>query len=325
MNNLEIAKRIKEYQKPNDKKAIIQTLVCLIPAFIFIVISFYTYKNNYWMNVLLTPLISIFMIKSFMILHDCGHKSFSSYKTFNEVLGYIIGFVFLVPYPMWKYIHTTHHVTSGNMSKRHLNPDIWTLTVKEFKELNWYTRSFYKTYRSAFNWIFLAPSINFFILYRIPFGKFNKVAKQSIMIHNVLYIACYFIITYFMPFTDFLKIYLPPAILTYSVGLWLFYIQHQFEETYWEDETAWDFEDASLRGSSYLKLPKIGHWITSNIGYHHIHHLRMNIPNYHLEKAHEAVSSFLDIKPITAKEIIKSFYLTLWDDEKKKLVSFKEI
>ena len=320
-----IQSRLRSFQKKDENMAIRQILITAIPFILLFIGCFFVYDYNKWLCLFFAPIIASYMSRLFMFMHDCGHRTFFKNNKANEYLGNILGFFLLVPFGMWKYIHIIHHASAGNLDKRDKNPDLWTMTVKEYIESKWHEKLFYKIYRSHFMWLFIIPNFIFFILFRIPHKKLNKIAKKTVLIHDLLYVLIILLVTLFIPLSKLLFIYMPPLLLAFSLGGWIFYIQHQYEETYWASDKEWSFEEASLKGSSFWKMPKLLQWITANIGFHHVHHLNMNIPNYNLEEAHNAIVDLIDINPIPIEKTFTHLKFKLWDEEKKKLIRYKDI
>lgn len=285
---------------------------------------FLSLEWSYWITLLLSVFAAGFLVRIFIIQHDCGHGSFFSSRKISDFVGMFCSFFTLTPYHYWKQSHSIHHASAGNLELRGIG-DIYTMTVAEYLSRPLWKRFLYRLYRNPFVLFVFIPTILFVILYRFPIARSRSLAPTypSIFYTNVALVAFYGILGSIFGFTDLLMVQLPITIIASSVGTWLFYIQHQFEETYWANNTSWDYTMAALRGSSYYRLPKVLQWFTGNIGFHHIHHLNPKIPNYVLEKCYKEVPFLQKAPTLTLWSSIRTAALSLWDENQKKLVSFR--
>ncbi len=281
---------------------------------------------SYWITLLLAFPASGFAIRLFIIQHDCGHSSFFKSQRANDLCGQFCSIFTFTPYHYWRKKHAIHHKSAGNLEHRGVG-DIYTMTVKEYFGQSRWGRLKYRLYRNPFILFVVFPTILFLILYRFPSRKYRKVINYRLSVYMTSLVIGLLIgiVIWLVGLKSFLLIQLPISIITSSTGSWLFFIQHQFEDTYWSEDGNWDFSQAALQGSSYYKLPKILQWFTGNIGFHHIHHLSPRIPNYLLEKCQKENPELQETATVlTLRTSLKSILLSLWDENQKKLVSFRQ-
>ncbi|MFP3941972.1 MAG: fatty acid desaturase, partial [Thermoanaerobaculia bacterium] len=261
-----------------------------------------------------------------IIQHDCGHGSFFPSKRANNVLGSILGVVTLTPYRYWRRTHAIHHATSGNLDRREFG-EVSTLTVGEYQAASRWKRLGYRVYRNPITLLVLGPAWQFLIKHRLPVDapKTWRAEWLGVMGTNVALAGAVAVMVAVFGLAPFLMVWAPIFVLSGAAGIWLFYVQHQFEDTYWERQPEWDFHLASLQGSSFYDLPAVGHWFTGNIGYHHIHHLSSRIPNYNLPRCMEEVPDLRHVTRFGFLESLGCLPLTLWDEERGKLVRFRDL
>ncbi|MBI5801910.1 MAG: fatty acid desaturase [Verrucomicrobia bacterium] len=313
-----------QFQQPSLVRALWQ-VVNTFGSYAFLWYLMYLSRAvSWWITVPLAMLAGAFLVRVFIIFHDCGHGSFFKSKTANDVLGFICGLLTLTPYYHWRWEHSIHHATAGDLDRRNVG-DIWTMTVQEYLEASRWKRFAYRLARNPFVLFGLAPLFLFVVLQRIPAAKANPRERESVhvMTLSVLLMAAALSWTYGLK--AYLVIQLTAMMVAGGAGVWMFYVQHQFEDVYWERGEHWDYTAAALQGSSFYKLPKVLQWFSGNIGFHHIHHLSPRIPNYNLERCHEADPLFQSVKPVTLTTSLKSFNLRLWDEQMKKLVGFRHL
>ncbi|MBE0409910.1 MAG: fatty acid desaturase, partial [Anaerolineales bacterium] len=263
-------------------------------------------------------------VRIFIIFHDCGHGSFFKSNKANAIVGFITGVLTLTPYEHWRHDHAIHHASVSNLDRRGVG-DVMTLTVKEYLELPYFKKIGYRAMRHPLVLFLLGPPLLFIFGHRIARRGAGKRQRHSVYWTNIAIILILLIVTLTIGLRTYLLVQAPVFLIAFSVGVWLFYIQHQFKGTYWEKQENWDFETAALKGSSFYKLPKLLKWFSGNIGFHHIHHLSPRIPNYNLEKCQNENTIFKDIKPISLLSSLKSIKLHLWDEEQRMLVGFKHL
>ena len=323
-SNAEWIEIIKRYNSPDPVKSWWQIINSLGAYIVLWVIMILTFKISYWLTLILSVLAAGFMVRTFIIFHDCGHGSFFKSKSLNKVIGIITGLVVFTPYHKWHNEHRIHHQTVGNLDKRGTG-DVMTLTVDEYIHLSRWRRFSYRLYRTPFFLFGVATLLVFTLQQRVPAKHMTGKEKLYVHLSSLAIIAAVGLIIYFIGWKKFLFIQLPVLYIAGAHGLWLFYVQHQFRNVLWTNTENWDYKSVALKGSSLFKLPGILNWFTGNIGYHHIHHLSPLIPNYNLKKCHNENSLFQEIRPITFWSAFESLMLRLWDEKRQLLVRFNEI
>lgn len=300
---------------------ITNTFVPYVILWILMVISF---SYSYWITLPIILVSSGFLVRLFIIFHDCGHGSFFKSKRLSEVVGFIIGVLAFTPYHRWHNAHLTHHRTVGNLDKRG-SGDVWTLTVDEYLALPKRKQLAYRIFRNPFIMFGLGAGLMFLIGNRFTKKSFTRKEKLSVYATNagIALLAATLCLT--IGWKAYLLIQIPVMYFAAIGGVYLFYLQHQFEGTHWYGEQDWDFKTVALQGSSYYKLPKVLQWFSGNIGFHHIHHLSSKIPNYRLEKCHRENELFSSIKPIPFFRGFKYVNLKLWDRKTGRLIRFKDL
>jgi len=311
------------YVRPSRARSIWQLVNTLVPYAALWVVAYYVFQFSFWLTLPLILLASGFMVRIFIIFHDCGHQSFFRSHQANRFWGVITGILTFTPYHYWSLNHAKHHDTSGNLDERGLG-DVWTMTVAEYKNASRRDRLKYRLYRNPIVMFFLGPLLIILVSHRIPRKNSTVQERRSVYWTDLGIGILAVLLCLFMG----VKAYLAIQFLTLFIGLiggvWLFYVQHQFEGVYWAREEDWNFIEASLKGGSFYKLPKILNWFTGSIGYHHVHHLLTGIPNYNLAKCHKQTPIKSVVKPTGILASLKSLSYRLWDEKKRKLVSFRE-
>ncbi len=313
-----------EHQKPNALRASWQ-LVNTVGSYLALwAIKSFTLSISWWLTIPLAILAGGLLVRVFIIFHDCGHGSFFKSSRANNFWGFVTGLLSLTPYYHWKWEHSVHHATTGHLDKRGVG-DIWTMTVQEYLQSSSWRRFSYRLARNPFVLFIIAPLYVFFIHHRFPLPQAKLRAKASVWIMNLALVGMAFGMSAIFGFLPWLFIQLTITAVAGSVGVWLFYVQHQFEDAYWERGDDWNYVDAAMKGSSFYKLPKVLQWFTGNIGYHHIHHLSSRIPNYNLERCHRSDLMFQTITQLTMWSSLKTLTYRLWDENAKKLISFRQL
>jgi omega-6 fatty acid desaturase (delta-12 desaturase) len=322
----EWVKIVKPYQTPDTWKSAFQVLNSYVPFLLTWYVMYRFLDISYLVTLGLALLAAGFMMRIFIIQHDCGHGSFFKSRKANDILGAISGVITLTPYHRWRTHHARHHASSGDLDFRGIG-DVDTITVEEYLSRDWWGRFKYRFFRHPLFLFLIAPSIIFLILHRFPYktSKGEKRARNSVYWTNAALLGVTILLGSWIGYRQFFMVQLPISIFGAAIGVYLFYVQHQFEETYWRYHPDWDFESAALEGSSYLKLPKVLQWFSGNIGYHHVHHLSPLIPNYRLEQAHEENEIFQQVHTLTLGSSFSSIFLSLWDEKKQKLVAFRDV
>ncbi|MEM8937255.1 MAG: fatty acid desaturase [Pseudomonadota bacterium] len=286
-----------------------------------------TVGHAYWVTLLLTIPAAGLLVRMFIFQHDCGHGSFFKSRAANDFVGRFISIFTLTPYDYWRRSHALHHATSGNLDKRGLG-DVPTFTVEEYLAFSRLKKLGYRLFRNPIIMVGIGVPINFIVLQRIPFGRDiqDRGTVRSILGLNLMMLVAFGTLMMFFGVAPVLLVYLPVIIVAASIGGWLFYVQHQFENAYWRRTEDWDFHAAAVTGSSYYELPKLLQWFTGNIGMHHIHHLCSRIPNHRLVECFDKFPELNRIsKRITLRDSLKCWRFALWDEEKGVMVSFDEI
>src|SRR5687767_7932550 len=277
-----------------------------------------------WLALPLAALAGALLVRAFIIFHDCGHGSFFKSRLANDIVGFIAGMLTFTPYFHWRWEHAIHHANAGHLDKRGTG-DVWTMTVQEYLESSRGKRFAYRLARNPIVLFVIAPLYLFLIGQRFPSAKASKRERYSVYWMNLAILGMAIALSSIFGINAYVLIQLTVMGVAGSAGVWLFYVQHQFEGVYWERGDEWDYTAAALQGSSFYKLPRILQWFSGNIGFHHIHHLSARIPNYHLEKCHKAEPLFQSVKPVTLLGSFKSFTFRLWDEQRRKLVGYSAL
>lgn len=315
---------VARYQRPSTGRALGQVFNTIIPYVAVWVAMWFTVQISWWLTIPLAVIAGGLLVRTFIIFHDCGHGSFFKSQKANHVLGVIAGVLTFTPYFHWRWEHNIHHSSSGDLDRRGTG-DIWTLTVQEYLEASRWKRFSYRLARNPFILFIIAPLFLFVVLERLPSRKAPVRERYSVYLTNLALGTMAAGLIYFFGLKAYLIIQLTVLMVAGSAGVWMFYVQHQFEGVYWERNKEWDYVKAALQGSSFYKLPKVLQWFSGNIGFHHIHHLSPRIPNYHLEKCHQAEPLFQTVKPITFFASFKSFTFRLWDEQRHRLVGYSHL
>lgn len=313
------------YKRSNSLKSFWQVANSLLPFVGLWYLMYLSYSWSYWLTLLLAVPTAGFVVRIFIIQHDCGHHSFFANRQANDVLGFVCGVITATPYHFWRRAHARHHVTSGNLEHRG-HGDVGTLTVEEYLGRSPWSRLKYRLYRHPLVMFFLSASFQFIIGQRFTHGvpRSWRRRRNSVYFTNLAILAVLALAWSTMGVPMFLLIELPVMVLAAAAGSWLFYIQHQYEDAYWQPHQSWDFTHSALAGSSYYRLPRVLQWFTGNIGYHHIHHLNSRIPNYHLAACYAAEPSLREVVTLGLRQSLRCAVLKLWDEDRQRLVTFAE-
>ena len=278
-------------------------------------------------HILLTIILSILagtlLIRVFIIFHDCAHNSFFPSTKLNTIIGRILSIFVFTPFEHWRWEHNVHHATSGKLNSRNTG-DITTLTVSEYNSANRSKKILYRIYRHPFTLFIVGSTFRFLLQQRFASKDANKKRRLSVWLTNISIIVFTIGLISIYGIKQWMIIQFTIVAVASSIGIWLFYIQHQFEDAYWTTCDKWNHVDAAMLGSSFYKLPKLLQWLTGNIGFHHIHHLNPKIPNYHLEKCHNAHSFFNTVKTLGIRSSFETLNFKLWDEQLQKLVPFEK-
>lgn len=319
--------------KPQHAMFQLASTLTLFLATVFIMWAGLSY--TYWIAAILMLPAAGLLVRLFVIQHDCGHDSFFSSRAANTFTGRLLSVLTFTPYDCWRQTHNLHHAGSGNLDQRSAG-SIDTLTVREYQDLSKANKLWYRLYRNPFIMIFFgAPYYNligqrFFAPKELPFNtsyrsvSFKRIWK-SVMSLNLALLLFYGALGMLFGFKALLVIVLPVVVITSWIGCWLFFIQHQYETTYWEKSDDWDFSDAALQGSSYYVLPPVLQWFTGNIGLHHIHHLCAKVPNYRLQECLDDSPALKQMNRMTLRQSLECAFLALWDEDRRKMVTFADV
>ncbi len=323
---LAFAKRLVAYRRPSGARGVFEILVTAGPLLLVAALAFWALRHHVWWGLLLIVPAAAFLVRLFGIQHDCGHGSVFASKILNDWVGRVIGVITLTPYDYWRHTHSVHHATSGALHRRSLG-GVELLTVAEYRALSGLGRFGYWLYRHPLVLFGLGPAYMFLLQHRLPVGMMRAGWRPWVSVQAtnlcVVGLSCA-LIWAFGPLAFFL-VYLPMMTMSASVGVWLFYVQHQFEQTYWARGEDWDFNTAALQGSSHYDLPAILRWFTANIGIHHVHHLNSRIPFYRLPQVLRDEPSLRDVSRITLLGSLRCARLALWDETNRRLISFHEL
>ncbi|MGO8799033.1 MAG: fatty acid desaturase [Roseiarcus sp.] len=312
------------YRDPSLRRSLTEIAITVVPLAALWAAMWALFPISYWLSLSLAIPTAAFLVRLFMIQHDCGHGSFFRHRAINDWVGRVIGVVTLTPYDYWKRMHAAHHATSGNLDRRGMG-DIDTLTVREYLARGWRGRLGYRLYRHPAVMFGLGPTYLFILSHRVPSGLMRGAGWSpwvSTMATNAAIAFCAVGLMALIGVGPFLLIHLPVVILSASMGVWLFYVQHQFEETTWAHEPAWSHPEAALHGSSHYDLPLVLRWLTANIGVHHVHHLNSRIPYYRLGEALRNHPELSGVGRLTLWRSLQCVRLTLWDESARRLISF---
>lgn len=313
------------YRQPDTARSIIEIVITVVPFAACWALAAIAALNGWWWGLFLTIPAAGFLVRLFILQHDCGHGALFSRRKANDWTGRVIGILTLTPYDYWRRTHAVHHATAGDLDRRGIG-DVKTLTVKEYQAMPWHGRASYRLYRHPAIMFGLGPAWLFICQYRLPFGLMRAGVQPwaSTVATNIGIALPAAGLIWMLGLGPFLMVQLPITLMAATAGVWLFYVQHQFEETHWSEGESWNFQSAALHGSSHYELPLILRWFTGNIGIHHVHHLASRIPFYRLPQVLVDHPELRDMSRITLLQSLRCVKLALWDEQAKRLVSFGE-
>jgi omega-6 fatty acid desaturase (delta-12 desaturase) len=325
-NAREWVKILDRYREPSHARSLFELIITVGPFVSLWVLCWAALYVGYWLSLIIALPAAGFLVRLFMIQHDCGHGAFFRRRLANDWVGRVIGMLTLTPYGFWRRTHAVHHASSGNLGRRGTG-DVTTLTVREYLDLSRWGRFCYRVYRHPVVLFGIGPAYLFIIQHRLPVGMMGKGWQPwlSTMATNVGIASLTVGTMWIVGVGPFLLVQLPITQLASSIGVWLFYIQHQFEDTFWAEASGWNLHEAALHGSSHYDLPGILRWFTANIGMHHVHHLCSRIPYYRLPRV---LRDHPELKGVGRLTLLQSFgcvRLTLWDETRRRLISFRDI
>ena len=311
---------VSKYAYPETWRSLWQVFNSVIPFFVMWYLMYRSLEIGYWLTLILAVLAGGFMTRMFIIFHDCCHGSFLRSMKANDRLGLVLGVLVLTPFYQWKHSHAIHHATAADLDRRGIG-DVYTMTVAEYLAAPWYRKIGYRIMRSPIILFTVGSFIVFTLTHRFWEKEAGKRERSSVIWTNIAIAAVVGWLMLEIGWAAFLLVEVPILMIACGAGVWLFYVQHNFDPTYWERHAEWDFFNAGMDGSSFYKLPKILQWFSGNIGFHHIHHLSPRIPNYKLEECHNENPVF-QIEPLTFRKSLRSLFFRLWDEKEKMLVGW---
>lgn len=317
-NQKTLRKHVAPYEKANTKESIWQIINTLVPFFILWFLAYQALSVSYLLTLPIAVVAAGFLVRVFIIFHDCCHHSFFKNRQANKILGTITGVMTLFPYSQWQHNHSVHHATSSNLDKRGTG-DIWTLTVDEYLSAPLSKKISYRLYRNPLVMFGLGPIWEFLIMNRFNRKGARTKERMNTYLTNALIVGIVALFCWLLGWQSFLMVQGTIFFISGSAGIWLFYVQHTFEDSYFEEDENWEYVKAAVEGSSFYKLPKLLQWLTGNIGYHHVHHLSPRVPNYKLEDAHKNSEPLQNVPTITLLSSLQSLKFRLWDEQSKKL------
>ena len=322
----EWAQILAKYREPSHARSILELVITAVPFAGLWLLMWATLGLGYWLTLIVAVPTAGFLVRLFMIQHDCGHGAFFRRRAANDWVGRALGALTLTPYDVWRRSHAVHHASSGNLERRGIG-DISTLTVEEYLALSRWRRLGYRLYRNPIVMFGLGPAFLFIVQHRLPIGSMRGGVQPWLgtMATNAAIALAILGMMWLVGVTPFLLVHLPITLLAASIGVWLFYVQHQFEETFWAANPAWTMHEAALHGSSHYDLPGILRWFTANIGVHHVHHLCSRIPYYRLPRVLRDHPELGTIGRLTLGQSLGCVRLVLWDERCRRLISFREL
>ncbi|MEW4288010.1 fatty acid desaturase [Rossellomorea marisflavi] len=323
MTNIKtLKKEVAPYEKSTTKESVWQLINTLGPFFLLWFLAYESLSVSYWLALVPIILAAGFLTRIFIIFHDCTHYSFFKSRKVNRAVGTAMGIMTLFPFDQWGHDHAVHHATSGNLDKRGTG-DIWTMTVDEYRAAPLKTRLAYRFYRNPFVMFILGPIYVFLLKNRFNRKNARKKERNNTYFVNLVLVVLVTLFCLTLGWLPFLLVQGSIFMISGAFGIWLFYVQHTFEDSYFEEDKEWEYVLAAVEGSSFYKLPKAIQFLTGNIGYHHVHHLSPRVPNYKLEEAHNNTKPLQNVPTISLMTSLSSIKFKLWDEERKNFVTFK--
>ena len=311
------------YAQPRLGRSLLEVATSAVPYLALSVLMYLTLGVSLLLTLALVVLAAGFLVRTFIVFHDCAHGSMFPSKRANNYVGRCVGLLLLSPFRRWRHDHAIHHATSGDIERRGVG-DVITLTVSEYRGRSWRGRLAYRAIRNPLVMFGLGPIIAMIIGPRVPTRAQRPRLRHSVVGTDVALALIVGGLCWLIGWKSFLIVWAPAAMLAGAVGIWLFYVQHQFEDAYWQSSADWSYDAAALQGSSYLKMPKVLQFFTGNIGLHHVHHLNARIPNYNLQRAHDENPIFHNVPTLSLWDGARAVRLKLWDEQARKLVTFAQ-
>jgi omega-6 fatty acid desaturase (delta-12 desaturase) len=310
------------HMTPRLRPALLDVATSVVPYLGLMAAMFVAFRISYLLVLALSILAAGFLVRTFIVFHDCAHGSFVGSKRANAMLGAGLGVLLYTPFALWRHEHAVHHATNGDLDRRGVG-DVQTLTVDEYRARSWRGRFHYRLFRNPIVMFLIGPMWVLLIGPRLVKRGMRPRLRRSVLGTNLALAVVLAGLCWLVGWKELLLVQSPVLLLSGAVGIWLFYVQHQFEDAYWQTGDAWSFEDAALQGSSHLDLPRILRFFTGNIGLHHVHHLSARIPNYNLQAAHEA-GGLERVTTLSLRDGLRAVRLKLWDHDQRRLVTFRE-
>ncbi|WNS77490.1 fatty acid desaturase [Bacillus sp. DTU_2020_1000418_1_SI_GHA_SEK_038] len=320
---INLRKQMAPYEKANLKASVWQMINTLIPFGVLWFIAYKSLSVSYLLTLAIAVVAAGFLVRIFIIFHDCCHYSFFKNRTANKIVGTITGVITIFPFSQWQHDHSVHHATSSNLDKRGVG-DIWMLTVDEYIAASFWQRLGYRLYRNPLVMFGLGPIYQFLIVNRFNRKGARMKERLNTYLTNISIVALYSVMCWAIGWEAFVLVQAPIFLISGAAGIWLFYVQHTFEDSYFEADEHWEYVKAAVEGSSFYKLPKVLQWMTGNIGFHHVHHLSPRVPNYKLEEAHNNTEPLRNVPTVSLKTSLQSLRFRLWDELNKKFITYKE-
>jgi omega-6 fatty acid desaturase (delta-12 desaturase) len=311
------------YEQPDLRRALLDLATSVVPYLALSVAMYLALGTSYLLSLAIAVPAGGFLLRTYIVFHDCAHGSFLPSKRANAWLGVVLGLIVYSPFRSWRHNHAVHHATAGDLDRRGVG-DVPTLTVPEYHALPWLRRLGYRLFRNPLVMFGLGPIFALVVQPRLVSRSARPRIRRSVIGTNVVLAVVVGALCWLLGWREFLAVQAPTALLAGAAGVFLFYVQHQFEDTYWQSADGWSFADAALRGSSHLKLPQPLRFFTGNIGLHHVHHLSARIPNYHLQRAHDENPIFHDVPTLSLWDGLHAVRFKLWDEERGRLVTFAD-
>jgi omega-6 fatty acid desaturase (delta-12 desaturase) len=314
---------LEQYARSQLGRSLRSLATSVLPFFVLWAAMFAVYSTSYWLVLLLAIPAAGFLVRTYIMFHDCVHGSLMSSRRANAWLGTALGLLVFTPFARWRYEHLIHHATAGDLDRRFVG-DVPMLTVAEYRAKPWFFRLGYRLYRTPLVMFGLGSIYSTILMQRVPTPAARNRLQRSVWLTNVAVVVLVAALCFAFGWQAVLFVELPLVVFAGSVGIWLFYVQHQFDDTYWERTDEWSFNDAALHGSSHLALPKVLQFFSGNIGFHHVHHLNPKIPNYNLQRAHEEQPMFQSVPSVSFTDGLRAVQLKLWDEDSQRMTTWKQ-
>jgi acyl-lipid omega-6 desaturase (Delta-12 desaturase) len=311
------------YTQPHLGRSLLDLATSVVPYLALSVLMYLALDVSYLLVLAIAVPAAGFLVRTYILFHDCTHGSLFPSKRANAWVGRVLGLMVFSPFESWRHSHAVHHASAGDLDRRGVG-DVPTMTVAEYHSSSWQKRLGYRLFRNPLVMFGIGPIYAMVVQPRLVSRTARPRLRRSVIVTNVVLVVLVGALCWLIGWRQYLLVQAPTALLAGAVGVWLFYVQHQFEDTYWQSNEGWSYADAALRGSSYLKLPKVLQFFTGNIGLHHVHHLSTRIPNYRLQRAHDENAIFHKVPTLTLLDGLRAVRFKLWDERRERLVTFAE-